>query len=98
MLSILCLRKEFICFFIIKYTHSAESCFKNNKETSEIFKNRLRKANEYGVTIKFNVGNSLEHAIFMLIETDTAEGVHEWLDPIVDLGHIELTSVIEKKL
>ena len=84
--------------FHLKYTHSAESCFKNNKETSEIFKNRLRKANEYGVTIKFNVGNSLEHAIFMLIETDTAEGVHEWLDPIVDLGHIELTSVIEKKL
>ena len=84
--------------FNLKYTHSAECCFKNNKETSEIFKNRLRKANEYGVTIKFNVGNSLEHAIFMLIETDTAEGVHEWLDPIVDLGHIELTSVIEKKL
>ena len=53
--------------FHLKYTHSAESCFKNNKETSEIFKNRLRKANEYGVTIKFNVGNSLEHAIFMLI-------------------------------
>ena len=84
--------------FHLKYTHSAESCFKNNKETSEIFKNCLRKSNEYGVTIKFNVGNSLEHAIFMLIETDTAEGVHEWLDPIVDLGHIELTSVIEKKL
>ncbi len=34
----------------------------------------------------------------MLIETDTAEGVHEWLDSIVDLGNIELTSVIEKKL
>ena len=34
----------------------------------------------------------------MLIETDSAEGVHEWLDPIVDLGHIELTSVIEKNL
>ena len=84
--------------FHLKYTHSAESCFKNNKETSEIFKNRLRKSNEYGVTIKFNVGNSLEHAIFMLIEANTAEGVHEWLDPIVDLGHIELTSVIEKKL
>jgi len=92
------LKKGVYKLFHLKYTHSAESCFKNNKETSEIFKNRLRKANEYGVTIKFNVGNSLEHAIFMLIETDTAEGVHEWLDPIVDLGHIELTSVIEKKL
>ena len=85
-------------FFHLKFTHSAEDCFKNNKEISEIFKSRLRKANEFGVTIKFNVGNSLEHSIFMLIETDTAEGVHEWLDTIVDLGHIELTSVIEKKL
>ncbi len=92
------LKKGVYKLFHLKYTHNAESCFKNNKETSEIFKNRLRKANEYGVTIKFNVGNSLEHAIFMLIETDTAEGVHEWLDPIVDLGHIERTSVIEKKL
>ena len=48
--------------------------------------------------VKFIVGNSMEHSIFMLIEADTAEGVHQWLDPIVDLGHIELTSVIEKKL
>ena len=85
-------------FFHLKFTHISEDCFKNNKEISEIFKSRLRKANEIGVKIKFNVGNSLEHSIFMLIETDTAEGVHEWLDPIVDLGHIELTSVIEKKL
>ena len=45
------LKKGVYKLFHLKYTHNAESCFKNNKETSEIFKNRLRKANEYGVTI-----------------------------------------------
>ena len=84
--------------FHLEYSHTADTCFKNDKKTGEIFFGQLRKADEFGVTIKFMVGNSMEHTIFMLIEAKTAEGIHEWLDPIVDLGHFEVKSVIEKSL
>ena len=84
--------------FHLEYSHSPESCFKNKKPICDIFKAQLRKANEFGVTIKFNVGNSMEHTTFMLIEATSVKGLHEWLDPIVDLGHFEATSVIEKHL
>ena len=84
--------------FHLELTHSPEVCFKHNEVTRDKFFSALGKSAHFGVEVKFIVGNSMEHSIFMLIEADTAEGVHQWLDPIVYLGHIELTSVIEKKL
>ena len=84
--------------FHLELTHSPVVCFKHNEVTRDKFFSALGKSAHFGVEVKFIVGNSMEHSIFMLIEADTAEGVHQWLDPIVDLGHIELTSVIEKKL
>ncbi|MGB1909776.1 MAG: hypothetical protein ACPHO2_07650, partial [Candidatus Puniceispirillaceae bacterium] len=57
--------------FHLEYSHTADTCFKNDKKTGEIFFGQLRKADEFGVTIKFMVGNSMEHTIFMLIEAKT---------------------------
>lgn len=92
------LKMEDVMLFHLEYSHTAETCFKNKKEIGEMFFGRLRIAEEFGVTIKNLVGNSMEHRIFMLVEAKTAEGLHEWLDPIVDLGHIKVTSVVEKSL
>ena len=50
-----------------------------------------------GVTVHSVYSNRPEHTMFMVLEADTFEQIDDFFDPLLEMGHTEITPVIIPK-
>ena len=83
-------------FFHITGSHSYDTCYTHDSEKQDVQKAAFGDAEKHGVKIHFNCVNRLSHTTFMLVEADTFEAVDAFFDPILELGHFEISPVLNR--
>lgn len=82
--------------FIIQSTHDYSTCQTHHPEKAPIFKNTLANLGAHGVTVHAQYSNRLEHKLFIVCETDSFEAIDSAFDPILEMGHYEVTPVMKR--
>jgi len=52
---------------------------------------------KHGVKVHNMYSNRLEHTLFIVCEADSFEQLDASFDPILEMGHLEVTPVMERK-
>ncbi len=82
--------------FHITHRHSEANCpYHDSEVLGETFAKVLASFDEAGVTIRGSYLNAAAHALYMVVESDTAEAITAGLDPIIDMGTAVTEPVVE---
>ena len=80
--------------FHITHTHTWESCPVHDPEkVKNTFGKTISNIDKVGVKMVGLYTDPPGHTVYMIVESDTIEKLEILLDPIIDLGHIEIRPV-----
>ena len=82
--------------FHITANHSYDTCHTHDGEKQEIQRDVFSNAENNGMKVHFHLVNRLEHATYLLVEADSFEAIDTVFDPILELGHYEITPVVRR--
>ena len=77
--------------------YSYEACKTHDTEGQRLIKKAFASASEKGVTVHSVYSNRPEHKMFMVLEADTFEQIDDFFDPLLEMGHADISSVIIPK-
>ena len=77
--------------------YSYEACKTHDAEGQRLIKKAFASASEKGVTVHSVYSNRPEHTMFMVLEADTFEQIDDFFDPLLEIGHADISSVIIPK-
>ena len=89
--------KEQIMLFMIQSSHDYSTCQTHDPEKGPIFKETLANLGNHGVKVHAQYSNRLEHTLFIVCEADTFEALDAAFDPILEMGHLEVTPVMKRE-
>ena len=89
--------KEQIMLFMIQSSHDYSTCQTHDPEKGPLFKETLANLGNHGVKIHAQYSNRLEHTLFIVCEADTFEALDAAFDPILEMGHLEVTPVMKRE-
>ena len=82
--------------FVVKLTHDYSTCQAHHPEKFPLFRDTLANVKEHGIKGHGHYSNRLEHTNYMILEAETFEQLDAALDPILEMGHFEITPVIQR--
>ncbi len=74
-----------------------EACKTHDAEGQRLIKKAFASASEKGVTVHSVYSNRPEHKNFMVLEADTFEQIDDFFDPLLEMGHANISPVIIPK-
>ena len=77
-------------------THDYSTCQTHAPERGPLWKNTLASLPDHGLKIHANYVNRLEHKGYMVVETDSLEQIDAAFDPVLEMGHFEVTPVMQR--
>jgi hypothetical protein len=83
--------------FMITSSHDYSTCQTHHPEKGPLFKDTLANLGKHGVKVHNMYSNRLEHTLFIVCEADSFEQLDAAFDPILEMGHLEVTPVMERK-
>ena len=89
--------KEQIMLFMIQSSHDYSTCQTHDPEKGPLFKETLANLGNHGVKVHAQYSNRLEHTLFIVCEADTFEALDAAFDPILEMGHLEVTPVMKRE-
>ena len=89
--------KEQIMLFMIQSSHDYSTCQTHDPEKGPLFKETLANLGDHGVKVHAQYSNRLEHTLFIVCEADTFEALDAAFDPILEMGHLEVTPVMKRE-
>ena len=89
--------KEQIMLFMIQSSHDYSTCQTHDPEKGPLFKETLANLGNHGVKVHAQYSNRLEHTLFIVCEADTFEALDTAFDPILEMGHLEVTPVMKRE-
>ena len=89
--------KEKIMLFMIQSSHDYSTCQTHDPEKGPLFKETLANLGNHGVKVHAQYSNRLEHTLFIVCEADTFEALDAAFDPILEMGHLEVTPVMKRE-
>ena len=89
--------KEQIMLFMIQSSHDYSTCQTHDPEKGPLFKETLANLGNHGVKVHAQYSNRLEHTLFIVCEADTFEALDAAFDPILGMGHLEVTPVMKRE-
>jgi hypothetical protein len=72
--------------FMITMTHDYSTCQTHDPES----------LSDHGLKIHANYVNRLEHKGYMVVEADSFEQIDAAFDPVLEMGHFEVTPVMQR--
>ena len=69
----------------------------NDTEKGTRFKETLANLGDHGVKVHAQYSNRLENTLFIVCEADTFEALDAAFDPILEMGHLEVTPVMKRE-
>lgn len=82
--------------FVVKLTHDYSTCQAHHPEKFPLFRDTLANVKEHGIKVHGHYSNRLEHTNYMILEAKTFEQLDAAFDPILEMGHFEITPVIQR--
>ena len=82
--------------FVVKLTHDYSTCQAHHPEKFPLFRDTLANVKEHGIKVHGHYSNRLEHTNYMILEAETFEQLDAAFDPILEMGHFEVTPVIQR--
>ncbi len=82
--------------FVVKLTHDYSTCQAHHPEKFPLFRDTLANVKEHGIKVHGHYSNRLEHTNYMILEAETFEQLDAAFDPILEMGHFEITPVIQR--
>ena len=89
--------KEQIMLFMIQSSHDYSTCQTHDPEKGPLFKETLANLGNHGVKVHAQYSNRLEHTLYIVCEADTFEALDAAFDPILEMGHLEVTPVMKRE-
>ena len=89
--------KEQRMLFMIQSSHDYSTCQTHDPEKGPLFKETLANLGNHGVKVHAQYSNRLEHTLFIVCEADTFEALDAAFDPILEMGHLEVTPVMKRE-
>ena len=89
--------KEQIMLIMIQSSHDYSTCQTHDPEKGPLFKETLANLGNHGVKVHAQYSNRLEHTLFIVCEADTFEALDAAFDPILEMGHLEVTPVMKRE-
>ena len=82
--------------FVVKLTHDYYTCQAHHPEKFPLFRDTLANVKDHGIKVHGHYSNRLEHTNYMILEAETFEQLDAAFDPILEMGHFEITPVIQR--
>ena len=82
--------------FIIRQKHDYSTCHAHNEEKLHKSQAAVQGFADKGVKLHAMYNNRLEHTAYMVVESDSMEAIDEAFDSILELGHWEITPVVQR--
>ena len=82
--------------FMIQHTHNYSTCQTHHPENGPKFKETLANLGSHGVKVHDMYSNRLEHTLFIVCEANSFEALDQAFDPILEMGHLEVTPVMKR--
>ena len=82
--------------FVVKLTHDYSTCQAHHPEKFSLFRDTLANVKDHGIKVHGHYSNRLEHTNYMILEAETFEQLDAAFDPILEMGHFEITPVIQR--
>ena len=83
--------------FMITSSHDYSTCQTHDPVKGPIFRETLENLGDHGVKVHKMYSNRLEHTLFIVCEADSFEQLDNAFDPILEMGHLQVTPVMERK-
>lgn len=81
--------------FHATHRHNHHSCVAHDPEGKAKFAQVFQGAEDAGVKLVGVYADPPGHTIYMILETDAAENLVKFFDPIVDMGDTEIRPVVD---
>jgi hypothetical protein len=81
--------------FHATHRHNHETCSAHKPENQAQFAKAIASADELGVKVIGSYVDAPGHAVFMIIEADSALQIAKFFDPILELGDTEIRPVAD---
>ena len=82
--------------FITRQTHDYSTCHVRNEEKLMRYNSAIQGLADKGMKLHAMYGNRLEHTAYMVIESDSMEAIGKAVDGVLELGHWEITPVVQR--
>ena len=82
--------------FMVINTHDYSTCMAQDEDKMKVIGDIVERASEFGVTIHARYSNRLEHTNFYVIESNDMESIDKLFEPVLTLGHWDITPVVKK--
>ena len=82
--------------FMIQHTHDYSTRHAHNPEKVSKFAETITNLGSHGVKVHNMYSNRLEHTLFIICEADTMEALDKAFDPILEMGHLQVTPVMKR--
>ena len=82
---------------MIQSSHDYSTCQTHDPEKGPLFKETLANLGNHRVKVHAQYSNRLEHTLFIVCEADTFEALDAAFDPILEMGHLEVTPVMKRE-
>src|SRR5690349_11674451 len=78
--------------FIVRHEHNPDHCPATDPDMGAMLLNHLSRANvkRYGVEIQSEAVAQGGHALYMILNADTEERVHRFMEPFAQAGTVEV--------
>jgi hypothetical protein len=90
-------RREIKMTVLATWFYIYEACKTHDVEGQRLIKKAFTGASEKGVTVHSVYSNRPEHTMFMVLEADTFEQIDDFFDPLLEMGHANISPVIIPK-
>jgi hypothetical protein len=81
--------------FHVTHKHDHHSCIAHDAEGKAKLAKALKGAESAGVTLHGVYTDAPGHAIYFIIETDHAENLVKFFEPIIDMGDTDIRPVLD---
>lgn len=81
--------------FHATHRHTHETCSAHNPENQKKFEETFGGAEKTGVKVHGYYVDAPGHAVYMILEADTALQISKFFDPILELGDTEIRPVAD---
>lgn len=80
--------------YLVRHSHKTDNCPAENKDIAPMLLKHLSKQNaaQYGISLHGEAVINGEHTLYLILESDTAEKVKEFMKPFSRFGDVEIKS------
>lgn len=82
--------------FMVQHTHDYSTCMAHDPAAVAAMGSIVDKAGDFGIKVHARYANRLEHTNYYVIESDSMEDIDKLFEPLLTMGHWDITPVIKK--